>query len=127
MPFAQPPHHTPLSSTAPPVATRDPRAALWDVTMTLHKLSAGSGYEYLTRQVAALDSTKKATPPLSDDCPAKGESPGHWVGSALVGIDGLEAGDVVTAEHMKHLFGTGSHPLTGDPLGAAYKVYDNTG
>jgi hypothetical protein len=29
------------------------------MTMTLHKLSAGSGYEYLTRQVAALDSTEK--------------------------------------------------------------------
>ena len=28
--------------------------------MTLHKLSAGSGYEDLTRQVAALDSTGKA-------------------------------------------------------------------
>lgn len=27
--------------------------------MTLKKLSAGSGYEYLTPQVAALDSTEK--------------------------------------------------------------------
>ncbi len=95
--------------------------------MTLHKLSAGSGYEYLTRQVAALDSTEKGATPLADYYSAKGESPGRWVGSGLVGIDGLEAGDVVTAEQMKHLFGTGSHPLTGEPLGAAYKVYDNTG
>ena len=95
--------------------------------MTLHKLSAGSGYEYLTRQVAALDSTEKGATPLADYYSARGESPGRWVGSGLVGIDGLEAGDVVTAEQMKHLFGTGSHPLTGDPLGAAYRVYDNTG
>jgi conjugative relaxase-like TrwC/TraI family protein len=95
--------------------------------MTLHKLSAGSGYEYLTRQVAALDSTEKGATPLADYYSAKGESPGRWVGSGLVGIDGLEAGDVVTAEQMKHLFGTGSHPLTGEPLGAAYRVYDNTG
>ena len=29
------------------------------VTMSLHKLTAGSGYDYLTRQVAALDSTEK--------------------------------------------------------------------
>jgi hypothetical protein len=29
------------------------------VTMSLHKLTAGSGYYYLTRQVAALDSTEK--------------------------------------------------------------------
>jgi hypothetical protein len=34
--------------------------------MTLHKLSAGSGYEYLTRQVAALDSTEKGLVPLAD-------------------------------------------------------------
>jgi hypothetical protein len=95
--------------------------------MTLHKLSAGSGYEYLTRQVAALDSTEKGRSALADYYSAKGESPGRWVGSGLVGIDGLEVGDVVTAEQMKHLFGTGSHPLTGEPLGAAYKVYDNTG
>ena len=27
--------------------------------MSLHKLTAGSGYDYLTRQVAALDSTEK--------------------------------------------------------------------
>ena len=33
--------------------------------MSLHKLTAGSGYDYLTRQVAALDATDKgpvATP-----------------------------------------------------------------
>ena len=95
--------------------------------MTLHKLSAGSGYEYLTRQVAAFDSTEKGATPLADYYSAKGESPGRWVGSGLIGVDRLEAGDLVTAEQMKHLFGTGSHPLTGDPLGAPYRVYDNTG
>ena len=95
--------------------------------MTLHKLSAGSGYEYLTRQVAALDSTEKGRTTLADYYSAKGESPGLWVGSGLVGVDGLEVADAVTAEQMEHLFGTGSHPLTGEPLGAAYKVYDNTG
>lgn len=109
------------------MATRDLRASLWDVTTTLHKLSAGSGYEYLTRQVAALDSTEKGATPLADYYSAKGESPGRWVGSGLAAVDGLGAGDVVTADQMKHLFGTGSHPLTGEPLGAAYKVYDNTG
>ena len=95
--------------------------------MTLHKLSAGSGYEYLTRQVAALDSTEKGRAALADYYSAKGESPGHWVGSGLVGIDGLEVGDTVTAGQMKHLFGTGSHPVAGVPLGATHKVYDNSG
>jgi hypothetical protein len=36
----------------------------WVVTMSMHKLTAGSGYDYLTRQVAALDATDKV------DCPA---------------------------------------------------------
>lgn len=27
--------------------------------MSLHKLTAGSGYDYLTRQVAAMDATDK--------------------------------------------------------------------
>jgi hypothetical protein len=30
--------------------------------MSLHKLTAGSGYNYLTRQVAALDATTRAAP-----------------------------------------------------------------
>jgi len=29
------------------------------VTMSMHKLTAGSGYDYLTRQVAALDAIEK--------------------------------------------------------------------
>ncbi|GAB3261426.1 MobF family relaxase [Nocardioides dilutus] len=95
--------------------------------MTLHKLSAGSGYEYLTTQVAALDSTEKGATPLADYYAAKGEAPGRWVGSGLDGVDGLEAGDGVTAEQMKHLFGSGSHPLTGEPLGSPYKVYGTEG
>lgn len=92
--------------------------------MTLHKLSAGSGYEYLTRQVAALDSTVKGRTALADNHSAKVKSPGRWAGS---GLDGIEPGDVVTAEQMQHLFGTGSHPVSGVALGAAYKIYNNSG
>ncbi len=95
--------------------------------MTLHKLSAGTGYEYLTNQVAALDSTEKGATPLADYYAAKGEAPGRWVGSGLVGLDGIEFGDVVAAEQMKALFGSGAHPDTGEPLGSPYKVYGNDG
>ena len=79
--------------------------------MSLHKLTAGSGYDYLTRQVAALDATEKGHTGLADYYTAKGESPGRWVGSGLAGIDGLSAGDVVSAEEMQALFGSGHHPL----------------
>ena len=40
----------------------------------------------------------------------------------LAGIDGLSAGDVVTAEQMRALFGAGMHPLAAtrlQQLGAA--------
>ncbi|MEP6816664.1 MAG: MobF family relaxase, partial [Marmoricola sp.] len=89
--------------------------------MTLKKLSAGSGYEYLTRQVAAADSTELGSTPLGDYYSAKGEAPGRWVGSGLVGLEGLGYGDTVTADHMKNLFGEGCHPVTAKALGRAYR------
>lgn len=88
--------------------------------MTLKKLAAGSGYEYLTRQVAAADSTELGRIRLVDYYEAKGEAPGRWVGSGLVGVDGIEYGDVVTAEQMSHLFGDGCHPATGTALGRRF-------
>ena len=77
------------------------------VTMSLHKLTAGSGYDYLTRQVAALDATDKGRTGLASYYTERGESPGVWVGSGMEGIDGLDVGDPVTAEQMRALFGAG--------------------
>ena len=86
--------------------------------LSLHKLTAGTGYEYLTRQVAAIDSTEKGHTTLADYYDQKGESPGHWVGSGLAGIDGLKAGDVATADQMLSAFGLGDHPLATQRLAA---------
>jgi TrwC relaxase len=79
--------------------------------MSLHKLTAGSGYDYLTRHVAALDATDKGCTGLASYYAERGESPGVWVGSGMVGIDALDVGDPVTAEQMRALFGCGLHPL----------------
>src|SRR5215212_3583741 len=85
---------------------------LWvGVTMSIHKLTAGSGYDYLTRQVAALDATEKGHTGLASYYTERGETPGVWTGSGLDGIDGLTVGDPVTAEQMRALFGCGLHPL----------------
>jgi conjugative relaxase-like TrwC/TraI family protein len=81
------------------------------VTMSVHKLTAGFGYDYLTRQVAALDATEKGHTGLASYYTERGESPGVWIGSGMNGIDGLTAGDPVTAEQMRALFGCGLHPL----------------
>jgi conjugative relaxase-like TrwC/TraI family protein len=85
---------------------------LWvGVTMSMHKLTAGSGYDYLTRQVAALDATEKGHIGLAAYYSERGETPGVWIGSGLDGIGGLTAGDPVAAEQMRALFGCGLHPL----------------
>ena len=84
--------------------------------MSIHKLTAGSGYDYLTRQVAAFDATAKGHLGLASYYAERGESPGVWVGSGMVGIDGLQAGDAVTAEQMRSLFGAGMHPLAAQRL-----------
>jgi conjugative relaxase-like TrwC/TraI family protein len=85
--------------------------ALGDVTMSIHKLTAGSGYDYLTRQVAALDATEKGHLGLASYYTERGESPGVWLGSGMAGIDELNPGDAVTTEQMQALFGAGLHPL----------------
>ena len=54
---------------------------------------------------------QKGHVPLASYYTERGESPGVWIGSGLAGIDGLQAGDPVTAEQMQALFGVGLHPL----------------
>jgi conjugative relaxase-like TrwC/TraI family protein len=112
--------------------------------MSVHKLTAGSGYDYLTRQVAAMDATDKGHTGLASYYTERGESPGVWIGAGMNGIDGLAAGDPVTSEQMRALFGCGLHPLaelrqqqlegpdltTQDfqnvaRLGAPFKIVDN--
>ena len=63
--------------------------------MTLHKLTAGDGYTYLTRQVAVADSTERGYSSLGDYYAAKGESPGRWTGR---GLESLGTAGVVTEQ-----------------------------
>ncbi|MDG4666368.1 MobF family relaxase [Mycobacterium sp. 236(2023)] len=92
----------------------------------MHKLTAGDGYLYLVRQVAAADSTERGRSGLADYYSAKGESPGRWMGRGLAALSdtgarevsdevrqqvwAVEGGSVVTEEQMKALFGLGWHP-----------------
>lgn len=78
--------------------------------MSLHKLTAGTGFEYLTRQVAAQDATDKGGVGLATYYTQSGETPGRWVGTGLAGLGEIAVGDLVTPEQMRHLFGSGHHP-----------------
>lgn len=77
--------------------------------MSLRKLTAGDGYSYLTRQIAAHETTEKGHTSLGDYYDEKGESPGRWMGSGLTGL-GMRSGQGVTAPQMKALYGLGIHP-----------------
>jgi DNA primase catalytic core len=77
--------------------------------MGVHKLTAGDGYTYLTRQVAVHDATDRGHAGLADYYAEKGESPGRWFGAGLGALD-LEVGSQVTETHMRNLFGEGRHP-----------------
>src|SRR3954447_12751401 len=79
--------------------------------MNLHKLSAGNGYTYLTRQVAANDTADTGYANLGEYYSERGESPGVWLGQGLAGLDGGPLpGDVVREAQMVALFGHGRHP-----------------
>ena len=58
-----------------------------------------------------MDATEKGHTGLASYYTERGETPGVWIGSGMDGIDGLTAGDPVTAEQMRALFGCGLHPL----------------
>jgi hypothetical protein len=73
--------------------------------MSIHKLTAGAGYDNLIGQVAALDAIEEGHIGLASYYTERGETPGVWIGSGLDGIDGLTAGDPVTAGQMRALFG----------------------
>ncbi len=94
--------------------------------MGIHKLTAGTGYLYLVRQVAAHDRTHSGPESLGDYYSSKGETPGRWAGRGLAGLAAgmehrvytdqgaeqwnVEAGSEVTEDQMKNLFGLGVHP-----------------
>ncbi|MCX4094561.1 MobF family relaxase [Nocardia sp. alder85J] len=79
------------------------------MTATIHKLAAGSGYTYLTKQVAKHDATTLGKSSLEDYYSSRGESPGQWMGSGMAAL-GIAPGTAVTETQMRALFGEGRHP-----------------
>lgn len=75
--------------------------------MTLHKLHAGDGYTYLTRQVAAGDEGRSPGQNLVEYYTASGNPPGRWMGA---GAADLAVEGRVREDQMRSLFGKGMHP-----------------
>lgn len=76
---------------------------------TIHRVTAGNGYHYYVRNIAANDTTARGRSSLADYYSAHGEAPGRWEGSGLAAL-GIDPGAEVTESQMKSLFGLGIHP-----------------
>ncbi|TFB82465.1 conjugal transfer protein [Cryobacterium levicorallinum] len=88
-------------------------------------MSAGDGYKYLLRTVAAGDGKRLLSTPLTRYYTEEGTPPGRWMGGGLHGLgEGFVVdGDVVTEAQLQLLIGLGRDPVSGEPLGRAYPVY----
>ncbi|MBG6213729.1 MULTISPECIES: MobF family relaxase [unclassified Cryobacterium] len=95
------------------------------VTVSMRVMSAGDGYKYLLRTVAAGDGKRLLSTPLTRYYTEEGTPPGRWMGGGLRGLgEGLIVeGDVITEAQLQLLIGLGRDPVTGEPLGRAYPMY----
>src|SRR5690625_2028063 len=93
--------------------------------VSMRVMSAGDGYKYLLRTVAAGDGDRSLSTPLTRYYAEQGSPPGRWVGQGLVGIGAgqLSTGDQVTESQLQLLVGMGRDPITGDPLGRPYQSF----
>lgn len=88
----------------------------------MHRLTAGSGYQYLMRSTASGDCDRSAASDLTTYYTASGNPPGRWYGRGLPGLasGGPGEGAHVTEEQMANLYGEGKDPRTGTSLGRPY-------
>lgn len=97
------------------------------VVMTIRVMSAGPGYRYPLKSVAAGDGNRDLGTPLIRYYSESGTPPGTWLGSGLPGLGdgvqvGIAAGDPVSEEQLARLLGAGMDPATGGQLGGAYST-----
>lgn len=95
------------------------------VTVSMRVMSAGDGYKYLLRTIAAADGDRALSTPLTRYYAEAGTPPGQWLGSgvAALGKGQLAVGDRVSEAHPQLLMGMGRDPITGDPNGHAFPAY----
>ena len=95
------------------------------MTVSIRVMSAGDGYKYLLRTVAAGDGNRLLSTPLTRYYSAEGTPPGRWMGDGLRGLGGglVLEGHVVTEAQLQLLIGLGRDPVTGEALGRSYPVY----
>ena len=94
------------------------------MTVSMRVMSAGDGYKYLLRTVAAGDGDRSLSTPLTRYYTDEGSPPGRWLGAGVAALGGaIQVGDQVSEPQLQLLVGMGRNPVTGDPLGLAYPAY----
>ncbi len=95
------------------------------MTVSMRVMSAGDGYKYLLRTVAAGDGDRLLSTPLTRYYAEAGTPPGYWLGEGVrsLGAGRITVGDQVSEAQLQLLVGMGRDPVTGEPLGRAYPAY----
>ncbi|RNM11827.1 conjugal transfer protein [Nocardioides pocheonensis] len=99
------------------------------MTVSMRKMSAGKGYQYLLRSVVAGDGNRSLSTPLTRYYAEAGTPPGYWMGSGVgeFGHGEITVGSVVLEKQLQLLLGMGCDPLTGDQLGTPYRSFAKVG
>lgn len=95
------------------------------MTVSMRKMSAGKGYQYLLRSVVAGDGDRNLSTPLTRYYAEAGNPPGFWLGSGVgeFGAGEITVGSTVTEAQLQLLIGLGRDPVSGEQLGEPYRVY----
>ena len=98
------------------------------MTVSMRVMSAGDGYKYLLKTVAAADGDRSLSTPLTRYFIEEGTPPGRWLGNGLasLGKGELVVGDCVSEDQLQLLMGSGCDPITGKQLGLAFPAFKTT-
>ena len=85
------------------------------MTVSMRVMSAGDGYKYLLKSVAAGDGDRSLSTPLTRYYAEAGTPPGFWMGSGLgrLGHGELVEGAQVSEAQLALLIGMVHDPITG--------------
>src|SRR5690625_2996022 len=97
------------------------------MTVSMRVMSAGDGYKYLLRTVAAGDGDRSLTTPLTRYYSAEGTPPGRWMGAGLsaLGNGQLMPSDEVSEAQLQLLVGMGCDTISRASLDRAYPIYNS--
>jgi conjugative relaxase-like TrwC/TraI family protein len=95
------------------------------MTVSMRKIYAGRGYDYLLKSVVRGDAGMADPNPVTRYYNEEGTPPGRWMGSAIhaFGSGEIKRGDVVTSQQLQLLIGAGLDPVTGEKLGRAFPTF----